>query len=72
MHWSLNLTISTKHREWKLLEAITNDCVGDDASPAWGRTVHSDGSQRIGLGPVEIAIEPSLERRLANVEAARL
>ena len=73
MEWSLDLTITTKHREWQLLDAITNDldrrCY--DASPAWGRTVYPDGGQRIGLGAFEITINPSLDRRLERNQERR-
>lgn len=71
MQWSLALTIETKNRELKLLDAITNDldrrCYG--ASPAWGRTVYPDGSQRIGVGAFEIHIAPVLDEQRTNLEA---
>ena len=56
MYWTMNLTLRTRRREWRLEHAI-----GAPGRPRWGQELFEDGSRRIDLGPLELAIDPRRE-----------
>ncbi len=55
MTWNLNLSINTRRRTWRLEHAVLK-------RPFGGSKLFPDGSRRIDLGPLELAVEPRTER----------
>lgn len=56
MYWTLNFSIRTKRREWRLEPAILK-------RPFGGSELFADGSRRVDLGPLELSIDPRRDRR---------
>jgi len=55
---TFNLSINTRRRTWRLQHAILKRRLG--------REVFPDGSRRIDLGPLELAVEPRREAASAD------